>query len=196
MTESLRVAELVQGRWLYSDVDTQTIGLVVSMACDLNDRLHISYYSESNQDLLYAVSLTTPSIPVNVNGTRGDQFVRLTWSAPSSTGGADISNYRIYRGNSSGNEVLVATVSGTALIYNDTAVNNGNTLYYQVVAVNSQGASLSSHEFSMNPYSSSTPTDNTALMLLIIAGVIGVVVIAVVVILVMRRVKPKSKWKQ
>jgi fibronectin type 3 domain-containing protein len=166
------------------------------MACDLYDRLHISYYSETNQDLLYGVSLTTPSIPVDVNGTRGDHFVRLTWSAPASTGGADISNYRIFRGNSTGNEVLVATVSGTSLIYNDTAVDNGNTLYYRVVAVNSEGASLTSHEFSMNPYSSNPTTDNTALMLLIIAGVIGIVVIAVVVILVMRRVKPKNKWKQ
>ena len=105
-------------------------------------------------------------------------------------------NYRIYRGNSSGNEVLVATVSGIGFIYNDTSVNNANTIYYQVVAVNSEGASLASHEFSMNPYSSGTTTDNTALMLLIIAGVIAIVVIAVVVILVMRRVKPKSKWKQ
>ena len=87
------MVELIQGRWLYSDVDTQNIGLVVSMANDQYNRLHVSYYSQNNADLLYAVSVTTPSTPNTVNGTRGDNFVRLTWSAPSSNGGAAVTGY-------------------------------------------------------------------------------------------------------
>ena len=195
MNDSLRVVELIQGRWLYSDVDTQNIGLVVSMANDQYNRLHVSYYSQNNADLLYAVSVTTPSTPNTVNGTRGDNFVRLTWSAPSSNGGAAVTGYEIYRGTSSGSEVLIATTSGDVGVYNDTTVGNTNTLYYRVVAVNSEGSSVASSEFSINPYSNPT-TDNSSLMILLIAGVIAVVAIAVAVILVMRKVKPKNKWKQ
>jgi fibronectin type 3 domain-containing protein len=180
---------------MVSDVDTLPIGASLSMAVDKYDRYHVSYYGTYSNDLLYAVSITSPTSPSNVNGTRGDHFVRLTWSSPTSNGGVDVTKYVVYRGDSSGSEVYVGEVSGSSLLYNDTAVGNTNTLYYKVVAVNSEGSSLASQEFSMNPYSSET-TDNSSLMLLIIAGVIAVVAIAVAVILVMRRVKPKNKWKQ
>jgi hypothetical protein len=64
--------------------------------------------------------------------------VGLSWTAPSSSGTAPISGYRIYRGNASGGETLLAIV-GNVLTYLDTTVVNGGTYYYQVSAVNSVG---------------------------------------------------------
>jgi hypothetical protein len=192
---TLRVLGKVNGVWMISDVDTRLIGASLSMAVDKYDRFHVSYYGATSGDLRYAVSIINPSAPSNVNGTRGDHFVRLTWASPASNGGSDVARYIIYRGDSSGSEVNVGEVSGTSLLYNDTSVGNTNALYYKVVAVNSEGSSVASQEFSINAYSSNS-TDNTSLMLLVIAGVVAVVLIAVVVIVVMRRVKPKNKWKQ
>ncbi|MGD0817064.1 MAG: hypothetical protein ABR986_01535 [Methanomassiliicoccales archaeon] len=192
---TLRVMEKIGGIWMSSDVDTSSIGSSVSIVVDKYDRYHVIYYGVDNKDLLYTISITSPTSPSNVGGTRGDHFVRLTWATPTSNGGADVAKYIVYRGESPGTEVSIGEVSGTSLLFNDTTVTNANTEYYTVVAVNSEGASVASHEFSINPYSSPAPADNS-LMLLIIAGVIGVVVIAVAVILVMRRVKPKNKWKQ
>ncbi len=192
---TLRVVEIINGLWMSSDVDTSPIGASLSMAVDKFDRYHVSYYGENSNDLLYAISVTNPTSPSNVNGTRGDHFVRLTWATPTSNGGAEVTKYLIYRGSSSGAEVYVGEVSGTSLLYNDTAVGNSDILYYKVVATNSEGSSVASQEFSINAYSTD-PGDDNSLMLLLIAGVVAVVVIAVVVILVMRKVKPKSKWKQ
>lgn len=192
---TLRVIGKVNGIWMSSDVDTAPIGASLSMAVDKYDRYHVSYYAANTSDLLYAVSITTPTSPSNVNGTRGDHFVRLTWISPTSNGGSDVTKYVIYRGESSGAEAYVGEVSGTSLLFNDTTVGNTNTLFYKVVAVNSEGSSVMSQEFSINAYSTAS-TDDSSLMLLVIAGVIAVVVIAVAVIVVMRRVKPKSKWKQ
>jgi hypothetical protein len=192
---TLRVMGKVNGIWMSSDVDTMLIGASLSMAVDKYDRFHVSYHGMNSNDLLYAVSITSPTTPSNVNGTRGDHFVRLTWASPASNGGSDVARYVIYRGESSGAEVYVGEVSGTSLLYNDTTVGNSNPLYYKVVAVNSEGSSVASQEFSINAYTSSN-TDNSSLMLLVIAGVVAVVVIAVAVIVVMRRVRPKNKWKQ
>jgi hypothetical protein len=192
---TLRVVGKVNGIWMSSDVDTQSIGASISMAVDKYDRFHISYYGAGSNDLLNAVSVTSPTIPSNVNGTRGDHFVRLTWLSPASNGGSDITKYVIYRGESSGAEAYVGEVSGTSLLYNDTSVGNSNALYYKVVAVNSEGLSLASQEFKINAYSANA-SDDSSLMLLVIAGVVAVVAIAVVVIVVTRRVKPKGKWKQ
>jgi hypothetical protein len=192
---TLRVIGKVNGVWMSSDVYTQPSGASLSMAVDKYDRFHVSYYGTTSADLLYGVSITSPTAPSNVNGTRGDHFVRLTWASPASNGGSDVAKYIIYRGDSSGSEAYVGEVSGTSLLYNDTSVGNTNTLFYKVVAVNSEGSSVASQEFSINAYSVNT-ADNSSLMLLVIAGVVAVVVIAVAVIMVMRRVKPKSKWKQ
>ena len=192
---TLRIMEKIGGVWMSSAVDTMPIGPTVSMAVDRYDRYHVIYYGDYSGDLLSAISITSPTSPTNVNGTRGDHFVRLTWATPSSNGGSDVNTYIIYRGDVSGQETYFSEVSGTALLFNDTTVDNSKTMYYKVVAVNSEGKSVASGEFSIAAPSNST-TDNSGLLMLIIAGVIAVVVIAVVVILVMHRMKPKSKWKQ
>src|SRR5207247_2026922 len=76
-----------------------------------------------------------PSAPQNLAATGGNAQVTLTWQAPASNGGSPITNYKIYRGTTSGGETLVATI-GNQLSYSDGGLTNGVTYYYQVSAVN------------------------------------------------------------
>jgi len=91
-----------------------------------------------------------PSAPTNLVATAGNAQVGLTWQAPGSNGGSQITNYRIYRGTSSNGETLLATI-GNVLTYTDTAVSNGVTYYYQVSAVNNVGEGPRSNEASATP---------------------------------------------
>jgi len=87
-------------------------------------------------------SATTWSLPGQTLGLSASATavgqITLTWSAPSSDGGTSITNYKIYRGTTSGGEVLIATI-GNVLAYNDTSLSNGQRYYYNVSAVNAVG---------------------------------------------------------
>lgn len=81
--------------------------------------------------------------------------VTLTWSGPPASTPA-ISTYTIYRGTSSGGENELATVSGPATQYTDSAVTPGTAYYYQVTAANSTGTSAASAEASAIPGGAAT----------------------------------------
>jgi titin len=91
-----------------------------------------------------------PGAPTGLTETSGDSYVELTWTSPASDGGSAITNYRIFRGTSSGSEILIDEV-GDVLTYNDTSVTNGETYYYIVTAVNARGNSQFSNEVSATP---------------------------------------------
>jgi fibronectin type 3 domain-containing protein len=75
--------------------------------------------------------------------------VSLSWSTPSD-GGRPIQGYRIYRGTSSGGEVLVQTItSGTSYI--DGGLTGGTTYWYRVAAFTSAGPGAQSNEVSATP---------------------------------------------
>ena len=74
----------------------------------------------------------------------------MTWFAPLSNGGATITNYRIYRGTSSGAETLLTTV-GNVLAYTDTTIVFGTTYFYELRAVNAAGDGPLSTELSITP---------------------------------------------
>ena len=99
---------------------------------------------------------TAPSAPQNLQASAGNGYVLLTWQAPSSNGGASITEYKIYRGTTSGGESYLTEVSGNTLSYNDTSVSNGQTYYYYVTAVNSAGESQPSNEVSATPQAPSS----------------------------------------
>ena len=54
-----------------------------------------------------AAPATPPSAPQNLQATPGNAQVSLTWSAPASDGGAQLTGYKLYRGLSPGGEDLV-----------------------------------------------------------------------------------------
>jgi len=85
-----------------------------------------------------ATPATTPGAPQSLGLTPGNRTVTMSWSAPASNGGAAITNYKIYRGTTSGALTLKATI-GTNTSFADSTVTNGVTYYYQVSAVNAKG---------------------------------------------------------
>ena len=101
--------------------------------------------------------------------------------------------YRIYRGTSSGNEVLLTTV-GNVLTYNDTGVTNGQKYYYRVSALNRVGEGELSVEVSAVPQSAApTTTGGTSAsggmgsLHLFSAIVVVIVAIVLIVLFAIRR---------
>lgn len=103
---------------------------------------------------------SSPSIPQNVQATSGNSQVSLSWSAPVDNGGYPVTNYKIYRSTTSGNETLLTEI-GSVMSYTDTAVNNGQTYFYKVTAVNSIGESTPSNEANATPTAPSTTGSST-----------------------------------
>ena len=137
---------------------------------------------------------TVPSAPRNLVARAGDGYVVLTWEAPADDGGSPITEYRIYRGTSPGNETLLIAV-GNVLIYNDTGVTNGRTYYYRVSAVNGLGEGELSEEVSATPQSVPTTAGTSAsggvssLHLLSALGVVIVVIVLIVLFAIRRKGK-------
>ncbi len=98
-----------------------------------------------------AVVPTVPTPPLDLMADAYDGTVELSWALPSSDGGSPIIGYHVYRGNASGNEVLLATINGTS--YDDTGLENGVELFYYVVAFNAIGNGSASLEVSALPLS-------------------------------------------
>jgi fibronectin type 3 domain-containing protein len=98
---------------------------------------------------------TAPSAPSLSSATPGNGSVALAWSAPSSNGGSAITAYRVYRGTSSGGEILLASL-GNVTSWSDSGVTNGTTYYYKVSALNSAGESVASNERSATPTAPAT----------------------------------------
>ena len=73
----------------------------------------------------------------------------LVWIAALNHG-SPITNYKVYRGTTSGSGMLVATI-GDVLTYSDPGLVNGVTYYYRVSAVNGIGEGTLSNEVSATP---------------------------------------------
>lgn len=96
------------------------------------------------------------SAPVNANADRGDQQINLTWEAPFFDGRSPITNYRVYRGTSSGSETFLLEL-GNVLNHTDLGLTNGQMYYYEITAVNSLGESVRSNEVSAVPATNPGP---------------------------------------
>ncbi|MEM4293235.1 MAG: fibronectin type III domain-containing protein, partial [Thermoplasmata archaeon] len=90
---------------------------------------------------------TPPSAPLNLGVTQQNGALTLQWRPPLNDGGSPVTNYRIYRGLSSGNETPFAVI-GNLTSYTDTNVTPGVTYYYQVSAINAIGEGNKSNEAS------------------------------------------------
>ena len=102
-----------------------------------------------------------PDAPTLLTATPGNESVALTWSAPAD-GGSPITGYEVYRGTTSGAGTLLTTL-GVVTGYVDTTVVNGTTYFYEVSAVNADGAGPRSNERSATPLGvPGAPTDATA----------------------------------
>ncbi len=102
-------------------------------------------YSDAPAD----IEATFPSAPLISSATPGDAQVVLVWIAALNHG-SPITNYKVYRGTTSGGGMLVATI-GDVLTYSDPGLTNGVTYYYRVSAVNAIGEGALSNEVSATP---------------------------------------------
>jgi parallel beta-helix repeat protein len=95
-----------------------------------------------------AVPKGVPDSPTTLIATAGDEVVHLSWGAPLNEGGSPIVHYRVYRGESSGGEVLLIEV-GIVTSYTDNDVVNNVTYFYWVSAVN-DGVGEGAHSNEVN----------------------------------------------
>ena len=75
--------------------------------------------------------------------------VALSWAAPSSSGGAAISGYRIYRSTNGKTFTLVKTVTTRSTTV--TGLTKGKKYWFKVVAVNKAGSSPASNTVTARP---------------------------------------------
>ena len=105
------------------------------------------------------------SPPQNLVASMIDGQVSLTWQPPASTNGSPITEYNIYKGTSSGQEVLYKTISNSTESFPDTNVTNAQSYYYFVTAINIGGESAPSNEVSVTqpPTVPTVPQDLNAI---------------------------------
>ncbi|WP_313278999.1 fibronectin type III domain-containing protein, partial [Timonella senegalensis] len=86
-----------------------------------------------------ATPSTVPSAPTIVGTTRGDEVVGITWEAPNSTGGAEISSYKVSWSTDGENWTREQTLSASARDTEIANLPNGQLGMIRVVAMNKNG---------------------------------------------------------
>jgi len=110
-----------------------------------------------------ALPRTVPSAPQNLNVTLRSAQIFLTWLVPASNGGVSIKNYSIYRGTTSGSEILFIKGYTDGPSWVDANITMGAKYYYMVSAVNIVGEGPKSNEINITVGSSpGQPTRFTA----------------------------------
>jgi hypothetical protein len=99
---------------------------------------------------------TAPGAPV-LTGIAGNGVNHLKWT-DGSDGNSPVTAHNVWRGTASGAETLLATLSGSATSYDDSAVSNGVTYYYQVSDSNAVGGSPRSNEVALTPAVTRAPS--------------------------------------
>jgi hypothetical protein len=101
-----------------------------------------------------------PLAPLNLTATAGDESVTLSWSPPPIDEFTPVVTYDIYKSDSPTFFVLNFNVNVGTTTYTDTAVSNGDTIYYKVAARNANGTSPLSNLASAKPMGTA-PEDTT-----------------------------------
>jgi len=122
--------------------------------------------SESFSDGGSAItSYTVTSAPTLLTPVAGNGFVDLSWNAPSSTGGIDISSYVIQRSIDSSNWTTDSSTNATTRFKRVTNLSNGTPYYFRVFVTNLAGngtASTASNAVTVTPFTvPNAPTNLT-----------------------------------
>ncbi|MDQ1352162.1 MAG: hypothetical protein QG657_2468, partial [Acidobacteriota bacterium] len=99
-----------------------------------------SGYTNTANAATPACPTTPPTAPGNLAATATQTSIKLTWTDNSN----NEDGFRVYRGTTSTNLTLRATVGANVTTYTDTGLARRTTYYYKVCAYNSAGESCSS----------------------------------------------------
>ena len=103
---------------------------------------------------------TTPGDPGIPSGTAGDGEVALSWTAPTDTGGSDITGYLIEQAvstNSPSFQTAVSNTGSSATNYTVTGLTNGTAYVFRVAGLNSAGTgSRSGYSSPLTPTAGNT----------------------------------------
>src|SRR5262249_11309159 len=105
-----------------------------------------------------------PGPPTGLSAVSGDGNVPLSWSAPVSDGGSQITGYKVYPGVAPRQERANAIASPSGTSFTDQTAANGTTYYYKVSAVNSNGEGPFSNEASATPVALVPPATPLAIV--------------------------------
>ena len=107
---------------------------------------------------------TTPGRPIGVVPEDGDAQSALTWTAPTSAGGAAVTGYLVEQSSDGGTtwSTVVADTGSTSTAYTVTSLANGTGYLFRVSAVNAAGTGSASSAVSANPVAPTTSTTTTA----------------------------------
>ncbi len=157
---SYRVQWSADGNALWTNVDPAHSGTdrtYSDTGLDPSTRRHYRVYasnsvgesasaSATDDATTAAVTATRPGPPGNLSATaNGRTAIALSWDAPTNTGGADITGYRVQwsaDGNAPWTNAIPAH-SGPDRTYSDTGLNPSTTRHYRVYVSNSVGESTS-----------------------------------------------------
>jgi predicted phage tail protein len=113
-----------------------------------------------------AAPATAPGSPIGLTATAGDAEVSLSWKAPASDGGAQITIYNVYAGTTSNFKTTGPVTSSKGTSVTVKGLTNGTTYYFKVIAVNKAGEGPASSAASATPSAAVTnpgpPTGLTA----------------------------------
>ena len=139
------------------------LGANLAVLYDPNDYWIIEWtnpnlnWADEDEVAVKLVRLNKPSAPTNLAALAvGSTQIDLSWSAPSKTGGEDITGYKIEVSSDGGDNWsnLVTDTSSTGTTYSHTGVSMGGTRHYRVSAINDIGTSPVSNTASMSVVSS------------------------------------------
>lgn len=116
-----------------------------------------------------AVAASKPSAPQSAMAISGNQFVKVSWTAPLTNGGANVDKYAVQQLSSS-TWSTVGTVGSGVRSWTTSGLTNGTKYYFRVKAHNSIGWSPVSARVSATPstvpsapvHTRVTPDDTTA----------------------------------
>ena len=99
----------------------------------------------TEQEVTITVEAVKPGAPTNLRATGGDKQIVLTWTAPTDTGGEDITGYRIEQSADGSTNWSYLPITVTTTTYTHTGLESSETLHYRVYAINSKGQSAASN---------------------------------------------------
>ncbi len=140
-----------------------------------------------NDTWVYDYQFNPPSPPLNLTAVHGPYYINLTWEYPSTDTGSPVTQYQVYRGNTSGSHQILA-FPGLNHTYTDIHVIPGITYYYVVTAQNAMGQGLPSNEASATIPPPRAPIDSLLVVVIAVFSVI-IIVSIVSVLLYLRRSK-------